>query len=160
MKEGKIVLIRLPSEGDEGIGEKPVALLGSVMMQLILKAAFSREVQLELRVTRSIRSTATSFNTSSRRTCRRSFRTYGSMAWVFFLATQSFSNIKDEDIRTAILGVGTLLRYQTTEPDARIVAGEFRRGVELDEDWQPEIKTHIAARRDVSHGRDRLPPPE
>lgn len=34
--------------------------------------------------------------------------------------------------------MGTLLCYQLTSDDAAIVAGEFRHGVELDDDWQLE----------------------
>ena len=111
MRESKIVLIRLPSEGDEGIGEKPVALLGSVMMQLILKAAFSREVpNFEHRTGDPLYPVYCDefqhFVTPDMPKIIQNVRKYG--VGLFF-ATQSFTNIKDEDIRTAILGVGTLL---------------------------------------------------
>lgn len=139
MAEGKIVLIRLPSEGDEGIGEEAVELLGTVTLQLILRAAFSRRVGDVLYPVYCDEFHA--YVTPDMPKIIMNVRKYGVG---LFLATQSFSNLREEEFRDAILNVGTLLCYQTSEKDARIVAGEFRRGIALDEDWQPEIKTHIA----------------
>ena len=131
MAEHKIVLIRLPGEGDEGIGDEAVALLGTVMLQLILRAAFSREVGSVLYPVYC--DEFDTYVTPDMPKIIKNVRKYGVG---LFLATQSFAHISDEAIRDTLLGVGSLLCYQVTEKDARIVAGEFRSGVDLDEDWE------------------------
>lgn len=140
MREGKIVLIRLPGQGEEGIGDEAAALLGTVLMQLILRAAFSRTVGDVLWPVYC--DEFHHFVTPDMPKMIMNVRKYGVG---LFLASQSFANIAEEAVRDAILTVGSLLCYQTSEKDARIVAGEFRTGVELAEDWQEEIKTTISS---------------
>jgi len=155
MAENAIVLIKIPDDDSEGIGKDAAQLVATVILQLILRAAYGREVgsplwsvycdEFQHYVTGDI--SAMIMNT----------RKFGVG---LFLATQSFSNIHDEAIRTALLGVGTLLCYQLTDRDARIVAGEFRRGVEMAEDWRDEIKTEISGGAILSLPADGLPSPQ
>ncbi|MEO8716198.1 MAG: hypothetical protein ABI369_14410, partial [Acetobacteraceae bacterium] len=138
MAQNAIVLVKIPDDDTEGIGQDAAQLVATVILQLILRAAYGREVgsplwsvycdEFQHYVTGDI--PAMIMNT----------RKFGVG---LFLATQSFSNIAEDAIRTSLLGVGTLLCYQLTDRDARIVAGEFRRGVEMAEDWREEIKTEI-----------------
>lgn len=137
MREGKIVLIRLPGDGDEGIGEAAVELIGTVMMQLILRGAFSRKIGDPLWPVYC--DEFQHYVTPDMPKIIMNVRKYGVG---IFLATQSFANIPDE-ITDAVLAVGTHLCYQMSEKDARIMAGEFRRGIELAEDWQETIKSEI-----------------
>lgn len=58
------------------------------------------------------------------------------------LSTQSFTNVGDEAIRDRLLGAGSVICYQGTEKDARMVAGAFRPGLRLVEDWREEITRH------------------
>jgi hypothetical protein len=138
MREGKIVLIRLPGDGDEGIGEEGVQLLGTVIMQLILRAAFSRSVGDVLFPVYC--DEFQHYVTPDMPKMIMNVRKYGVG---LFLATQSFSNIKEEEVRDGLMTVGSLLCYQTSERDARIVAGEFRKGLALPEDWVQVIKGHL-----------------
>lgn len=142
MNTRKIVLVKLPDQGEEGIGEEAVELLGTLIMQLILRAAFSREVGSVLYPIYA--DEFQHYVTSDIPKIIQNVRKYGVG---LFLATQSFANIPDEDIRDALLGVGTLICYQLTDRDARIVAGEFRHGVKLAEDWQPDRDGNVVYHR-------------
>ncbi len=133
MDEDAIVLIKIPDDDSTGIGKDAAQLVATVILQLILRAAYGREVGSPLWSVYC--DEFQHYVTGDIPVMLRNTRKYGVG---LFLATQSFS-----DVDTAILGAGTLLCYQLTDRDARIVAGEFRKGVELAEDWEEKIKTEI-----------------
>ncbi len=135
MAEHKIVVIKIPDNDSDGVGKDAAQLLATVILQLILRAAYGREIDSTLYSVYC--DEFQHYVTGDIPEMIQNIRKYGVG---LFLATQSFSNIKEEAIRTALLGVGTLLCFQLTDPDARIVAGEFRRGVPLDDDWRIEQK--------------------
>jgi len=117
------------------VGKDAAQLIATVIMQLILRAAYGREIDSTLWTVYA--DEFQHYVTGDIPEIIMNTRKYGVG---LFLATQSFANIKDEAVRTALLAVGTLLCFQLTDPDARIVAGEFRKGVEIDEDWRLEQK--------------------
>ncbi len=135
MADHAIVLIKIPDNDSDGIGEDAAQLLATVILQLILRAAFGREIDSTLWTVYC--DEFQHYVTGDIPKMIVNIRKYGVG---LFLATQSFSNITNKDIRTALLNVGTLLCYQLTSDDAAIVAGEFRHGVELDDDWELEQK--------------------
>lgn len=139
MAENKIVLIKLPEGGKYGIGREAVQLIGTMIMQLIVQAGYGREEGSQLYPIYA--DEFQHYVNSDIPEVLQNLRKYGVG---LVLATQSFSNIKDEDIRDRLLGAGSVIAYQVTEKDARIVTGAFRHGLRVPEDWREEITKHRA----------------
>lgn len=142
MAAGKIVLIKLPEGGRDGIGKEAVQLLGTMILQLIVNAGYGREEgsvlwpvycdEFQHYVTPDIPEIL------------QNLRKYGVG---LTLATQSFANIADPDIRDRLLGAGSLIAYQVTEKDARVVAGAFREGMRLLEDYRYDREGNVEYHR-------------
>lgn len=134
MAAGKIVLIKMPEGGKYGIGKEAVQLLGTMVMQLIVQAGYGREEGSVLWPVYA--DEFQHYVNSDIPEVLQNLRKHGVG---LVLATQSFSNIKDEDIRDRLLTAGSVVAYQVTEKDARTVTGAFREGLRLAEDWREEI---------------------
>jgi len=136
------VLIKLPEGGRHGIGKEAVQLLGTMLLQLIVDAGYGREEGSVLWPVYA--DEFQHYVTSDIPEALQNLRKYG-IGMV--LATQSFANIADQDIRDRLLGAGSLLCYQVTEKDARIVAGAFREGLRLPEDYAYDRDGYLRYRR-------------
>ncbi len=134
MAENKIVLIKMPEGGKYGIGKEAVQLIGAMVMQLIVQAGYGREEGSVLWPVYA--DEFQHYVNSDIPEVLQNLRKYG-VGMV--LATQSFANIKDEDIRDRLLTAGSVVAYQVTEKDARTVTGAFREGLRLAEDWREKI---------------------
>ncbi|MDQ2785506.1 MAG: type IV secretion system DNA-binding domain-containing protein [Chloroflexota bacterium] len=139
MADGKIVLIKLPEGGKYGIGKEAVGLLGTMLLQLIVQAGYGRAegsvlwpVYLD---------EFQHYATPDIPEILQNLRKYGVGC---VLSTQSFANVGDEAIRDRLMGAGSVICYQVTEKDARVVAGAFRHGLRLPEDWREEVTRHGA----------------
>ncbi|MHB8644648.1 MAG: type IV secretory system conjugative DNA transfer family protein [Thermomicrobiales bacterium] len=134
MAENKIVLITLPEGGKYGIGTEAVGLLGTMILQLIVSAGYGREEGSVLFPVYC--DEFHHYVTDDIPEILQNLRKYGVG---ICLSTQSFANIHDEEIRDRLLGAGSVICYQVTEQDARAVAGAFREGMRLPEDWREKI---------------------
>jgi len=142
MAAGKIVLIKLPEGGRYGIGREAVQLLGTMILQLIVHAGYGRE---EGSVLWSVYGDEFQhYITPDIPEILQNLRKYG-VGMV--LATQSLANVTDPEIRERLLGAGSLIAYQVTEKDARIVAGAFREGLRLPEDYRYDREGYLQYHR-------------
>lgn len=134
MAERTIVLIKLPEGGKYGIGKEAVGLIGTMLLQLIVQAGYGREegsVLFPIYLDE-----CQHYITDDIPEILQNLRKYGVGC---LLSTQSFANIADEEIRDRLMGAGSVICYQVTEKDARVVAGAFREGMILAEDWREEV---------------------
>lgn len=137
MAAGKIVLVHLPARLKE-----TVHLLGTVIVQLLLNAAFARPVGAT--PVYAYIDECQYFLTPDMRDIIMGVRKHGVG---LCLATQALANLDNEAVREAVLAVGSIVCYTVTADDARTMARELRRGVELPGDvWAPPNKTEVANR--------------
>jgi hypothetical protein len=139
MAGNKIVLIKLPEGGRYGIGKEAVGLIGTMILQLIVQAGYGRE---EGSVLYPIYCDEFQhYVTGDIPEILQNLRKFGVGC---VLSSQSLATIHDEEIRDSLLGAGSVICYQVAEKDARIVAGAFREGLKLPEDWREEVTRHTA----------------
>ncbi len=141
MAEGKIVLITIPPQQ---IGKEATQLIGTVLMQLILQAAFTRPIGATPFFVYA--DEFQHFVTPDIPDIIMNVRKHGVG---LNLATQMLDNIEDDTVRKAVLAVGSVIIYEPTDADAALLARGLRAGPYIESDiWRSTqvSKQEIVAR--------------